>query len=343
MYSRLLRVGLILLILFGFIFTACEEAIKNATEQDITIETEVFDGEVAGDSSATTLAKGVRIGGEGALLTKSMLVEYIEVPILVPNVSLLTAVLRAGGSFITGTLTNELATAAVFTLYFSDVTGLTDPQSAAFQASATMIASITFSGNETVVITQNGGFDQDNLTISNNMAAFVAANPGIQTVYAYMVADGDPTVKILIETMDLWLPPSWHFLKVIEPGSFSDYSENLREIKDGELSGTITNTSAQAVEFSFYVSLVDAGYVSGDPPQSDLVAHAIIAAGATLDLANESEYMQPGGSAILQDAITNLVAGETHELNLFFISQGGALMSLQLNAVELHTALTVGL
>ncbi len=343
MNSRMLKVGLIILIILGFVFIACEEAIKNATTRDVEVEAEVYHGDVAGDSTGVVLAKGVRIGGEGASLAKSMLVEYVEIPVAIPNVSLLTAILQTGGSFLSGTLTNELTTEAVFSLYFSDTSGLTDPESAAFQASASMIASVTLGSFETVTITGAGGFDQDPADVRSNMLGFFAANPTIQTIYVYLVADGEPTVKILVVSLDLWMPAAAHKQLIVAPGDFTQYSENVQDIRDGELSGTITNNSGQSVEFSLYVSLVDGSYVSGDPADSDLVAYAEIAAGGVLDLANSADYLQPGGTAILEASIASLIAGESIEINLYFISAGGSMVNLHLSNIELRTLVTIGL
>lgn len=315
---------------------ACEKLVEKVTTKDINITKQVFSGSVSGDTETLLIATDKVIGSGGFGLTKPTASNFIEAPMPIPDLALLAAIITTGGGTFSGTLVNNADNEVVFGIYFGNATALPQPKTVAAR-----IATLTLPALATVSISSQHDFDQAPNEILLAMLNFFLANPGIETVYVYLTGDGEPTVNVTVQTMSFIMPPAFHIKRTIVPGDLSNYSDKVKEVKNGQMTGTITNNGADNVDFSAFVSLVTGDFVHGNPAESDSVAFINIPVTNTIDLANTPSFFVKGGAGKLDTGIDDLLHGKTIEVNLFFISSMP--ISLQVDELALKGTATVSL
>ena len=319
---------------------ACDEAVKDLTRTTVPVEKSIYDSEtVTGEATVLFETDGSTIQGTGGKKDDLPFLPasgFIELTMSIPDVVVFTNIVSAGQANFAGTLTNNVANDATFGIYFSTLTGESDPQS-----TATPIATLTVPASSSVTITGLADFDQGAATVISNILAFLTANPGVSPIYVYLTADGEPEINVTITSMAFSLPPNVHLKKVVEPGDLADYAERIEDLSNTDMTGTVLNSGSAQVEFAAFLSVVTGGFVSGDPAPTDSIAYLALAPGETANLETAPSFLLPGGAAKMESGVMALIGGNDIEFNLFFTSTAST--NLTLTDVGIKSSATVTL
>ena len=151
----------------------------------------------------------------------------------------------------------------------------------------------------------------------------------------------DEEIDVLIQNMVLILPPFVHVKDVIIPGDLDNYKDKVKEVTNSKMVGSITNTGLDTLFFSFFLSIVDNGFVTGQPGSEDSIAVGFISPGTSMAFRNAPDFFVAGAEAKMNAGIQALSDELNIESNLFFWSD--ALIQAMIDSLILDSNIEVSL
>ena len=239
-----------LLLIIGFV--ACEDILEKIDTVNITVKEEfIADEQVNADTTSIPLVPNGRIKGGGGM-AKVTEFGFIEVEMAIADAALFFKVLNETGASFSGTIRNNATNDVEFSIYISDVSGLTDPLNDATEIT-------------TVTLTSLATYSLGDLTgIAVPLLAFFINFVDIDVVYFYLTVNGTPTADVTIEDMRFCMDASIRLTEEITSGNYAQYADKLDKVQSGEITGQVTNGGTADVTLEIYVSLDVDGFDPND-------------------------------------------------------------------------------
>jgi len=311
--------------------TNCEEMINEALTKDITFEEEIINQGSANTTNQKVVYPITSNSGLTKNLAKASKINCNEYSINPDNIELFIKILSGGHGIFEASFFNNLSTDQNLSIYLSTSGSLSDSDLASL---ATLFGSFTVPGNGNKILDGIEDFNESSSTIITNMITFFLNNPDMETLYIYLAASETP-VDISINYMNLVLNHGHLISKTIYPSdSYTQYQDNINEIKDIVINGTVRNNGASDVTMKLY------SYVQGQSPQ--LIKQITIQAGEELIIENINDFFTDEQINNIKNVFEHLFdPGEPIVLEVLFISTN--VIELAIEGISLTSTVTVSL
>ncbi|MEJ2628544.1 MAG: hypothetical protein P8078_08315 [bacterium] len=321
--------------LFLFIFliltTNCEEMINQALSKDITFEEEIINPENANTSNQKVVYPITTNSSLYKNLAKGSAINCNEYYINPDNIELFIRILSGGHGLFNASFSNNLSPDQTLSIYLSTKGSLDDSDLA---SQATLYGSFTVPGNGSKILDGLEDFNESSSEILSRLVFFFLNNLDMQTLYIYLAASETP-VDISIDYINLVLYHGYLISKTIYPSDeYTQYQDNINEIKDIMINGTVKNNGSAKVTMKFYA------YVQGQSPQ--LITLSEINPGEELIIENIDDFFTSQEINTLKNIFNHLFdPGEAIVLEVLFLSSD--VINLAIGGISLTSTVTVSL
>ena len=318
--NRFLKVIALFILSFTILmlYTGCEELLDEALTKDIAVEETLIESQTAETTDETVpITASQTLSKAAGAVNKSSGSEMI--PILPADPSLFAWVLSEGGGSIQGTVTNNLATLAIFKVAL----GHTD-----VIASATIVGTVNLSGSA------SSDFVFEGVDLENFFKMHFDSY--MTTVYVFLIADGSPPLSLTITNLNFQLQPSYDSsLTVDSNAEYADFADQIEEITNIDVSGTIKNLALTTMTVLIRLTPDDS-----EADWDGMTIAVTIAASDIFNLANWFSLLGAAELAELNSAIQYLSTGAI--LAELFLTTPTDLL-VEITSVVLNADVTVNL
>ncbi len=325
----LLLLNVLFLLTLLMLTTNCEEMINEALTKDITFEEEI----ISEGNANTTNQKVVYLLTSNSSLTKN-LAKISEVTcnhysVNPDNIELFIKILSGGHGIFDASFTNNLSVEQTLKIYFSTFGSLSDSD---LTSQATLYGSFIVPGKGTKILDGIEDFNESLGDIISNLVLFFLNNLDMEKLYIYVAASSNP-VDISIDYINLVLDHGYLITKTIHPSdNYTQYQENVDEIKEIAVNGTIRNNGTESVTMKLYT------YAQGQSPK--LIKETIIHAGEELVIENVDDFFSEGEINNLKNIFDHLFdPGEAIVVEVLFISSN--IIKLAIEGISFTSTVTV--
>ncbi|HPQ70702.1 MAG TPA: hypothetical protein PKW95_16375 [bacterium] len=313
-------VFLSLIIMGALLISGCgeiEEMIEEATERTVTIERTVLDNTKERDVKSVVVAESLelRYGTQPAgAVNVEKLADRIEVSRLGLN---------DVRFYLEGQLRNKNSNPALVRISII-------PNNS---GEPIQIGSVTLAGKEELYLHSLEDMDQSYETIHERLKSALHQLDTRYLINPVVQVEGDTDNGVAIYWLKLGAMPVYWMNEVMPSRSLSSYKDNLREIQDATLAGSITNHGEGYALVRLFL-----GTNEEVDPENDLIAEAMLAPGETR---TGLEILVDGGAKKIKSAIKALING--NGLNRNFVIVSDTPLEVEGDNLAIKAKLVVGL
>jgi len=287
----------------GLLLTGCgdmKDMLEKATQRTTTVEYGILDSQSDSDVKSVLVAEGVNLASGDTQAVGEVNIDSLSERIEVSRLGLGDVTF-----FITGRLRNEGHVPAFITLAVIPADGTVNPQ-------PVEIGTVTLDALEDLTLTKPGDMDQSFDSIHQKLKAVFDSLDARYLINPVLNVQGSSEDGVVVQWLKVAaLPMIWTSQK-IPAGVLSSYKDNLRNIYDATLKGSITNHGDDVAEVRLYLGddkIVD--------PEADLVALAYVAPGETMQ---GFDMLVEGGAAKIKDTFESLADGKAMTRDFIVVS-----------------------
>ncbi len=294
--------------LFLIVLAGCgsiENMIEKATEREVTFYNTILDSEKDGDVKAVLVAHNLdaRLGHIAATGEK-------EVSDLTDQIEVARLGIGEVCFYVKGRLINQGHLAATVRLFVA-------PGASADNLPAVEIGSVTLRGIEDYTLEKPGDMDQDAADVHERLSEVFFSLDDRYLVNPVIVAQGNGEDGVYIEHLELAAVPVLWRTRALETSALSGYSENIRELKEATLEGSITNNGTDLAEVRLYLS-------RNADEVGELVAQGYVQPGQTL---HGYELLAEGGEGQIKKAMKSMIEGDGVRSDFIVVTSNPMLVS----------------
>ena len=309
------------IMVFSFI-TGCEEMLQEALKKEIDVNEELFDSQEQEKTEDETVDVGnaISLGGSSQAVGKTYSGPVSRREVQPEEAALFAWVLSKGGGELRGTVVNRDAASVLFKVRIGS--------DEVFE-NAVEVGSLTLAGNQTQQFVFSGA------EFEEFFDAFFENNS--ETVHVFFTADESSSINLMVNLVHFRLQPSHVLERIVEQNAdYAEYADHIEEIKDINLTGTISNNSSNPMHFLLRLSPTEASNW-----ESIKLAHTINA-NENFNLNDWRELMEGSGVSLddLEAAIRHLATGSI-KAELFFTVESE--LRLNIVSVTLSCKVKVGI
>ncbi|MFO7888904.1 MAG: hypothetical protein R6V04_01035 [bacterium] len=326
---------LLLNVLFLFtlliLTTNCEEMINEALTKDITYEEEIINQKTANTANQKIIYPITSNSSLTKNLAKAYEINCNEYSINPENIGLFIRILSGGHGIFDASFSNNLPSDQTLSFYLSTKGSLSDSDLA---SRATLYGSFTVPGNGSIILDGIDDFNETPGDIISNLILFFLSNLDMKTLYIYLQASGTPA-DISIDYINLVLDHGYLISKTIYPSDdYTQYQNNIDEIKNITVNGTMRNNGAADVTMKLYA------YAQDQSPQ--LIKELTMYAGEECIIEYINDFFTDAQINKLKDVVEHLFdPGEAIVVEILFISSD--VIELAIEGISLTSTVTVSL
>lgn len=311
--------------------TNCEEMINEAFSKDITYEEKIIDEQevnTSGQTNTYEITNNSNLKSSASGLGKIYCQYY---PINPDNIDLFMNILMGGGGTFTASFRNNLDSDKTLSIFLSGTGGLDNPGTS---AAASLYGTVTIPASSIKILDGIEDFNESAVEILSNLLSFYLNNLDINTLFIYLTASPQP-VDITIETMSLVLDSGYLISQTIYPSDdYSQYQDNIDEIKDITINGTIINNGTAPVTMKFFA------HAQSQPLQ--LIKKIVINTGEKLVIEDINGFFTDEQVNTLKNIFNYLFEpGEPIIIDVLFLSCKTILLSIE--GISLASTVSVSL
>ncbi len=167
-----------------------------------------------------------------------------------------------------------------------------------------LLASLTLQPGEDIIIDSPGQMDQSATAVSQNIQSVLRQVNDQYAITPSVQAQGAGDCGVEMDSVQIATQSVYYETRTFTPGNLSEYQQDVVNVQNGTLVGTVTNTGTQSAELNLYI-MNDA---TPSDPLGSQVAHVVLGPGEVVDA---QQIMTDIGGAQISSAFQTLIDGQS--------------------------------